>query len=100
MIEERARPPSAWPRVKERIGVALWSSFLAAGAETAAFFAFVDPWVFAHDASVPAWIMEPPGAYGAGFFFFWMFTFAGAALTAYMLDSSRNGRLLRGRGMD
>ena len=30
-------------------------------------------------------------AYGAGFFFFWLFTFAGAALTAYMLDSSRNG---------
>jgi hypothetical protein len=98
VIEERAKP-SSWPRVKERVGVALWSSFLAAGAQTAAFFAFFDPWILAHDASVPAWLLGRPAAYGAGFFFFWLFTFAGAGLTAYMLDSSRNAHALSGPGL-
>jgi hypothetical protein len=90
MEEERAKS-ATWSRVKERIGVALWTSFLAAGAETAAFFAYLDPWVLGRDGSIPDWISARPAAYGAGFFFFWLFTFAGAALTAYMLDSSRNG---------
>jgi len=44
-----------------------------------------------HDGSIPDWVSARLAAYGAGFFFFWLFTFAGAALTAYMLDSSRNG---------
>jgi hypothetical protein len=90
MEEERAKS-ATWSRVKERIGVALWTSFLAAGAETAAFFAYLDPWVLGHDGSIPDWVSARLAAYGAGFFFFWLFTFAGAALTAYMLDSSRNG---------
>jgi len=88
-MEERATS-GTWSRVKERIGVSLWTSFLAASAETAAFFAFVDPWVLGHDESIPLWLAGRPEAYGAGFFFFWLFTFAAAALTAYMLDSSRN----------
>ena len=81
---------SSWSRVKERIGVALWTSFLAASLETSAFFSILDPWVLGHDESIPSWLVGRPAAYGAGFFFFWLFTFAGAALTAYMLDSSRN----------
>ena len=88
MIEGRAKSGS-WSRVKERIGVALWTSFLAAGVETSAFFAFLDPWVLGHDETIPSWLVVRPAAYGAGFFFFWLFTFAAAALTAYMLDSSR-----------
>ncbi len=95
-MEERAKSGS-WSRVKERIGVALWTSFLAASVETAAFFAFLDPWVLGHDESIPPWLAGRPTAYGAGFFFFWLFTFAGAASTAYMLDSSRAG-FTRGGG--
>lgn len=89
MTQERAEI-AAWSRVKERLGVSLWTSFLAASAETAAFFSFLDPWALAHDESIPLWLAGRPAAYGLGFFFFWLFTFAGAALTAYMLDSSRN----------
>lgn len=82
-------PPFPWSRVKERIGVALWCAFIAAGAETALFFAFLDPWALAHDTSMPNWLLARPAAYAVGFFFFWLSTFAGAVLTAYMLDSSR-----------
>jgi hypothetical protein len=88
VIEEHANP-DPWSHVKARIGVALWSSFLAASAETTAFFAFLDPEMLGHDASVPLWLVSRSAAYGAGFFFSWLFTFIGAVLTAYMLDSGR-----------
>jgi hypothetical protein len=90
VMEEEPAKSATWSRVKERIGVALWVSFLAASAETAAFFAFLDPGGLGHEGIIPTWMSARPAAYGTGFFFFWVFTFAAAALTAYMLDSSRN----------
>ena len=89
MIQEPAQD-APWPRVKERLGVALWTSFLAACVETGVCFALIDPRLLACQDALPAWISNRSAAYGTGFFFFWLCTLAAAALTAYMLDSSRN----------
>lgn len=75
-----------WSRVKERIGVSLWTSFLAATIEVGVTFSCIYPWASEH---VPSWFLDPFGLYGLAFFFFWGSTFAATALTAYMLDSSR-----------
>jgi hypothetical protein len=89
VIDERPKA-APWSRAVERLGVALWTSFLAACLETAAFFAFIDPWVLGSAATIPPWFSYRPAAYGSGFFFFWLCTFIGSALTAYMLDTSRH----------
>ncbi len=89
MNDEEARTPS-WSRFNERIGVTLWASFLAACLETVVFFAYFDPAVLGGDQLAPLWLAMRPIAYGAGFFFFWVFTFLGSSLTAYLLDSSPN----------
>jgi hypothetical protein len=82
-MEDRGNAGGSWSRFTECVGVALWTSFLAASLETMAFFGLIDPWILGHGRMT---------AYGAGFFFFWLFTFTGAALTAYMLDSSHRVR--------
>ena len=77
----------SWSHVKERIAVSLWTSLLAAIVEVGVFFSYINPWVLDH---IPYWLLEPSAIYGFVFFFFWLCTFAATALTAYMLDSSRN----------
>ena len=73
-------------RFSEGIGVALWASFLAACVETVAVFACFDPMTLGFDAYfAPSLMALRPMIYGLGFFVFWLFTFIGAALTAYML---------------
>jgi hypothetical protein len=86
--EENAR--LTWSRFDERVGVTLWTSFLAACLETLVFFAFFDPMVFGSVDAAPTWLTLRPAAYAAGFFFFWIFAFVGSSLTAYLLDSSPN----------
>ena len=76
-----------WSRLKERIGVSLWTSFLAAIVEVGVFFSYINPWVLDH---IPYWLLDPSAIYGLVFFFFWVCTFAATALTAYILDYSRN----------
>ncbi len=75
-----------WPRVKERIGVSLWTAFLTAIVEVGVFFSCVNPFSLDH---VPDWLLGPFAIYGLAFLFFWVCTFAATALTGYMLDSSR-----------
>jgi hypothetical protein len=87
--DEGTRSPP-WSRFHECVSVIAWTSFLAACVETLVFFAFFDPMVFGIDQATPAWMTLRPAAYAAGFFFFWVFTFVGSTLTAYMLDSSPN----------
>ena len=88
MIDEE--PTSSWSRFSERIGVTLWTSFLAACLETVVFFALFDPMMLGIGQATPPWLAMRTAAYAAGFFFFWTFTVAASALTAYMLDSSPN----------
>jgi len=80
----------SWSRFSERVGVILWASFLAACLETMVFFAYLDPMMLDGLETTTTWLAFRPAAYAAGFFFFWAFTFVGATLTAYMLDSSPN----------
>ena len=85
--DEETFSPS-WSRFRECVSVIAWTSFLAACIETMVFFAFFDPMMLGVIGATPTWMALRPMAYAAGFFFFWVFTFASSTLTAYMLDSS------------
>ena len=69
MEEERAKS-ATWSRVKERIGVALWTSFLAACVETAAFFAYLDPRVLGARRLHSRLGLRAAGRLRRGFFLF------------------------------
>jgi hypothetical protein len=84
-MHEIAKP--SWSRLKERIGVSLWTAFLAAIVEVGVFFSYINPWMVDH---VPYWLLDPYTIYGLVFLLLWLCTFAATALTAFMLDSSRN----------
>ncbi|MGO9425165.1 MAG: hypothetical protein ACLQAR_01850 [Steroidobacteraceae bacterium] len=89
MQDEKTEHPAAWPPLSEGIGVALWTSFIAACLETAVVFACFDPLTLGlDDYFAPALLALRPMIYACGFFVFWLFTFVGTALTAYMLSLS------------
>lgn len=90
MADNEAPRPATWSRLSEAIGVALWTSFLAACLETAAVFACIDPITLGFDDIAPSLAAMRPMIYGLGFFVFWLFTFIGTALTAFMLVSGRH----------
>ncbi len=84
-------------------GVTLWASFIAACLQTAVVFTCFDPMTLGWDEVFsPSLIALRPTIYAMGFFVFWLFSFVGAVLTAYMLTSdrmagSRERRRARGR---
>ena len=78
-----------WSRLREDIAVVAWSSFLVACIATMLFFAFIDPAVLADALNHPRWLPNRMGSYALGFFLFWFIAASAAALTAYMLDTSR-----------
>ncbi len=89
MQDEKREHVAAWPPLSEGIGVALWTSFIAACLETAVVFACFDPLTLGlDDYFAPALLVLRPMIYACGFFVFWLFTFVGSALTAYMLSIS------------
>jgi hypothetical protein len=92
LADEQGTASPPWSHFHVCISVIAWTSFLAACIETLVFFAFFDPTVLGIDAAAPTWMALRSAAYAAGFFFFWMFTFVGSTLTAYMLDSSPETR--------
>jgi hypothetical protein len=69
------------------VGVALWTSFIAACFETMVVFAFFDPVTLGLDGFAPSLLALRPILYAFGFFFFWFFAFLGTSLTAYLLES-------------
>jgi len=84
--------PTAWSRLAEAWGVTLWASFLAACLQTAVVFAFCDPITLGfEDVFSPSLMALRPMIYGLGFFIFWLFSFVGSALTAYLLMSGKHG---------
>jgi hypothetical protein len=86
--------PEARARFRQDIGIIVWTSFLAACAETMGFFAYFDPSLLGMHPIPEAWVSNRLAGYTIGFFFFWVFTFAAATLTAYLLDTGppRTGR--------
>lgn len=87
MAENEAPYPAPWSGLREGLFVALWTSFIAACFETAVVFACFDPITFGFEELVPSLAALRPIIYGVGFFVFWLFTFIGTGLTAYMLVS-------------
>jgi hypothetical protein len=86
------RPPGR--SLGQDIGVALWSSFLAAGLATMCFFATFDPNVLHEDAEILRGAFSPRmTGYTLGFFFFWSFTLLAAGLSVYLI----RGRARRDR---
>jgi len=76
------------------IGVAVWSSFLAAALATMCFFATFDPNALHDDAEILRGAFSPRmTGYTLGFFFFWFFTLLAAGLAVYLL----RGRVPPGR---
>jgi hypothetical protein len=81
-----------WSTLAEAWGVTLWASFIAACLQTAVVFACFDPITLGlNDVFSPTLIALRPMIYGLGFFVFWLFSFIGSALTAYMLISGPHG---------
>jgi len=76
-----------WSPFGEGLGVALWTSFIAACFETMVVFAFFDPVTLGFDGFAPPLLALRPILYAFGFFFFWFFAFIGTSLTAYLLES-------------
>jgi len=71
------------------IGVALWSSFLAASLATVLFFATFDPLSLYDDAEIlREAFASRVGGYTLGFFFFWSLTLLASGIAVYL---SRNG---------
>jgi len=90
MTENEASQSRTWSRASEAWGVALWASFIAACAETGVVFACCDPLTLGLDDYFSASAVAlRPMIYALGFFFFWLFSFVGTALTACMLVSGR-----------
>jgi len=77
-----------WSPRRQRIGVVVWISFLAAAVETMVFFGFFDPAALRMDAQPETPFALRHAAYAAGFFFFWVFTGVAAGLTAYLLNTA------------
>ena len=79
--------PEARNRFRLDVGIIVWSSFLAACFETMGFFAYFDPALLGLHSISDAMGANGLGGYTAGFFFFWVFTFIAATLTAYLLET-------------
>ncbi len=89
MQDDETEHPAGRPPLSEGINVALWTSFIAACLETAVLFACFDPLTLGFDDYfAPELLALRPMIYAVGFFVFWLFTFVGTALTAYMLSLS------------
>jgi hypothetical protein len=92
MAENDAPQSAPWSRLAEAWGVTLWASFIAACLQTAVVFACFDPMTLGFDEVFsPSLIALRPMIYALGFFVFWLFSFVGSALTAYMLMSGPHG---------
>ena len=66
-----------------------WASFLCAAVATMVFFAFVDPLALA-DITEPPLPVDRMGGYALGFFLFWLFAAASAALTVYLIRTQHD----------
>ncbi len=82
-----------WSARWQAVGVALWTSFLVASLETMIVFAMFDPASLEFERTMAGVKEVRLFVYAFGFFFLWLATFLGTALTAFMLESSTLARL-------
>lgn len=87
MISEEYRGAQQWSRNKQAAFTVVWISFLCAAVGTMVFFALFDPvdltGIFDEDLEIGR-----DAGYAVGFFFFWIFSIACSALTAFLVRTA------------
>ncbi len=87
MVNKEYRGTNQWSRDKQAVFTVVWISFLSAAVGTMVFFAIFDPvdlsGVFDEDLEIDRNV-----GYAAGFFFFWLLSLAGSALTAFLVRTA------------
>ena len=92
--DDNAPELPAWSLARQGVGIAVWSSFLAAAVASVVCFAFIDPAEINALPGLDAPLARMTG-YALGFFLFW-FSAAGASLlTLYFLRTAH----VPGRGL-
>jgi len=87
VISEEYRGARQWSRNAQAVAIVGWISFLTAGVATMLFFAVFDPVELGRVAGLEDDINREAG-YAAGFFFFWILSAAGSALTAWLVRTA------------
>jgi len=87
VVGEEYRGTKQWSRNKQAVFTVLWISFLCAAVGTMVFFALFDPadigGAFDEDLT-----LDRDAGYAAGFFFFWIFSLACSAITAFLVRTA------------
>lgn len=96
--ESTVETPRVWSRLRQDIGVIVWSGFLAACFATLLFFALFDPALLMHDDSPPQWLADRRSGYTVGFFFFWVTAMIAAALATWLVDTRNSNAVARTDG--
>jgi hypothetical protein len=84
-------PSPTWSRTRRDLAAVLWPSFLIAAIATMLLFALVDPVTVGDRLPRQLWSART-AAYSAGFFFLWLTCIASAALTLYLVRTTREER--------
>jgi Na+-driven multidrug efflux pump len=87
VISEEYRGAKQWSRNKQAVFTVVWISFLCAAVGTMVLFAVFDPidliGIFDEDLE-----LDRDAGYAAGFFFFWVFSLACSAITAFLVRTA------------
>jgi hypothetical protein len=86
---DSSSPP--WSRTRRDLAAVLWPSFLVAAIATMLLFALIDPATVGDRLPRSIWSSRT-AAYSAGFFFLWLTCIASAALTLYLVRTTREER--------
>ena len=96
--ENTVEAPRVWSRLRQDIGVIVWSGFLAACFATMLFFALFDPALLMHDEHPPTWLADRRTGYTVGFFFFWVTAMIAASLATWLVDTRTANAVARTDG--
>ena len=91
--EDCARVPAAshWSRARQSVGIAIWSSFLAAAGTSVLCFAFVDPAAIGLLPETGTTLARMTG-YAVGFFLFWIAAATASLLTLYLVRTAHESQ--------
>ena len=82
---------SRWSVTRQSVGIAVWSSFLAAAGTSVLCFAFVDPAVIEPLRGLGTAYARMTG-YAVGFFLFWIAAFVASLLTLYLMRTAHQSQ--------
>lgn len=92
--EDCVQSPAAthWSRTRQSVGIAIWSSFLAAAGTSVLCFAFVDPAAIELLPEAGTALARMTG-YAVGFFLFWIAAATASVLTLYLVRTAHGSQL-------